>query len=116
MNRKIGRRKHRHHEVEEPTPSDQIRSALLQLLEQRGPDKTACPSAVARKVASEVRDRGRSEDNEDEAWRKLMPQVQAVARELAEEGRIEVTQGGQRVHIDEASGPVRLGLPSGQSD
>jgi hypothetical protein len=102
--------------VEEPTPSDRIRSALLQLLEERGPEKTACPSAVARKVADEVRDSDKSADDEEEAWRELMPQVRAAARELAEEGRIEVTQGGQQVDIDEASGPVRLGLPSGRSD
>ena len=102
--------------MEEPTPSDRIRSALLQLLEERGPEKTACPSAVARKVAGEAGDSGRSEDNKEEAWRELMPQVRAAARELAEEDRIEVTQGGQQVDIDEASGPVRLGLPSGRSD
>lgn len=87
---------------------EQIRSTLLQLLKERGPGKTACPSAVARKLADE--------EGEHEAWRDLMPRVRSVAQKLAEDGRIEVTQGGETVRIDEASGPVRLGLPLGKDN
>lgn len=37
-----------------------------------------------------------------------MEPVRAAAKALAEEGKLEVTQGGETVDVDEAEGPIRL--------
>jgi hypothetical protein len=71
------------------------RSAILDLLEQRDPGKTICPSEAARALAGE--DFGSEMDT-----------VRAAAWELAEEGAIEVTQAGEPVSRDSVRGPIRL--------
>jgi hypothetical protein len=71
------------------------REAILDLLEQRGPEKTICPSDAARTLAGD-RFRGQIEP------------VRHAARKLVAEGRVEVTQGGEPVDLDAARGPVRL--------
>lgn len=71
--------------------------AILDLIADRGPDKTICPSEAARVIAG------------DGDFRPYMDPVRDVAAQLAEEGRIEVTQKGQPVTIGEARGPIRLG-------
>lgn len=76
---------------------DEIRRQMLAVLRERGPDKTACPSEVARRVRPEK-------------WRDVMPDVRRVAARLQEAGRVEVTQGGEPVDPEAASGPIRLGL------
>jgi hypothetical protein len=72
------------------------RSAILELLEQRDPGKTICPSEAARALAG------------DDAFRDEMDTVRAAAWELADEGAIEVTQHGEPVSRDSARGPIRL--------
>jgi len=60
------------------TIADQeIQTCLLRLVSDRGPDKTICPSEVARSL---------SRDD----WRSLLPQVRAVGAALADSGAIEV--------------------------
>ena len=71
--------------------------AILELVEQRGIEKTACPSEAARLLAA---------DGED--FRAHMGAVLAAARSLVAAGRIEVLQKGQVVDLDGARGPVRL--------
>ncbi|WP_035985203.1 DUF3253 domain-containing protein [Leptolyngbya sp. KIOST-1] len=78
--------------------AEHIRATLLDLIAQRGPDKTICPSEVARAL--------RAND-----WRSLMPAVREVGQALAEEGRVVVTQRGQIVDPQTARGPVRYGQP-----
>ena len=73
----------------------ELEQALLALLEARGPEKTACPSEVARAV-----------DPDD--WRPWMEPVRAVARRLAAEGRVRVLQKGEEVDPEGARGPIRL--------
>lgn len=73
---------------------EQIRDRILQKLEQRGPEKTICPSEVARDLGGD-------------GWRQLMPQVREMGRKLAEAGAIEVTQKGQAVDPGRARGPIR---------
>ena len=51
----------------------QMRAAILELLRQRGPGKSICPSDAARAVAGEQ-------------FRPLMDQARAVAAELTDEG------------------------------
>lgn len=75
-----------------------LATAILELLAQRRPGATICPSEVARAEAPED-------------WRPLMPQVRAAAAKLAAAGRIEVTQGGAVVDPRTAHGPIRLRLP-----
>jgi hypothetical protein len=75
-----------------------VGAAILELLAERGPERTICPSEAARRLAG-------AKD-----WRCLMPSVRAAAAILAAEGRIVVTQRGRRVESD-APGPIRLGRP-----
>ena len=83
-------------------PSNQlIEAALLALVVQRGKHTSACPSEVARRVSPAD-------------WRKLMPLVRDVARQLALRGLLDISQGGKSVSPDEPwKGPIRLRLPSG---
>jgi hypothetical protein len=74
----------------------EARQAIVELLAKRARGKTICPSEAARALAG------------DDRFRALMPLVREAARELVAAGRIEVTQGGERVDIDSAHGPVRL--------
>ncbi|MGG6241156.1 DUF3253 domain-containing protein [Nodosilinea sp. AN01ver1] len=76
--------------------ADKIRTTLLALVQQRRPDKTLCPSEVARALSAEQ-------------WRDLMPAVREVGIELAAQGQIVVTQKGQVVDPRTAKGPIRYG-------
>lgn len=73
---------------------DSIQACLLQLVVDRGPDKTICPSEVARALG-------------DQSWRSLMPRVRSIGAALAKSGAIEITQKGQVVSPDDAKGPIR---------
>lgn len=75
-----------------PTPAD-----VLALAQRRGPEKTFCPSEVARALAAD--------------WRPLMPAVRAVANALVERGELVCTQGGIVVDPRQARGPLRYRLP-----
>ena len=72
------------------------RKAILDLLADRDPGRTICPSEAARVLGG------------DDGFRPLMPVVRDAAHTLADAGRIEVTQRGRRVDIDTARGPIRL--------
>ena len=78
----------------------EIERSILALLERRGPGKTICPSDAARALGGEGE------------WRALMAPVRERARAMAAEGRLEVTQRGRVVDIDQARGAIRLRLPS----
>lgn len=80
---------------------DELRSEILRIAEQRGSDKTLCPSDAARSIGAE-------------AWRDLMPAARRIAFELAGEGRVDVTQRGERVESD-ARGPIRIRWVDGQA-
>lgn len=79
-----------------PNDPAEARQAIVELLARRSPGKTICPSDAARALAG------------DDRFRQVMPLVRDAARELVAAERIEVTQGGERVDIDAARGPVRL--------
>jgi hypothetical protein len=70
-----------------------IRAAILDLALQRAPDRSFCPSEVARALSPD--------------WRKLMPQIRATAAEMPE---ILATQKGQPINPLTAKGPIRLRL------
>ena len=70
----------------------------MELLAERDPGATICPSEAARRVGSE------------EDWRLLMWPARQAARRLTAAGRIEITQGGRVVDPADARGPIRLRL------
>jgi len=76
-----------------------LEETLRALLAKRDPTSSICPSEVARAV-------GGSD------WRPLMQPVRDVARRLADEGSLQVTQGGRVVDPGAARGPIRLRLPA----
>lgn len=73
-------------------PDDEIEAALLHLARQRGPEKSFCPSEVARALSTD--------------WRDLMPRIREVAAQLP----LIATQKGARVDPQTARGPIRLRL------
>lgn len=60
---------------------DPIEAAILELLASRAKGATICPSEAARAA-------------DPEGWRDLMERTHAVARAMAAEGRVVLTQGG----------------------
>jgi hypothetical protein len=86
---------------EEPTDAARrirAEATVRALLSHRGPDKTICPSDVARTIGGA-------------AWRSVMPLVRELVVELAKRGELEVRQRGRKVNADTASGPIRLAMP-----
>lgn len=75
-----------------------IRDTILRLLNERTSGASICPSEVARAVTNGN-------------WRALMPVVRDIARELANDGIVEIRQKGQRVSpSDTWRGPIRIVL------
>lgn len=79
----------------------ELRAAILELVRERGPEKSICPSEAARRLYDD--------------WRDRMPAVREVAANLQRENKIEVLQGGNPVDPESASGPIRLHLPEDRS-
>ncbi len=78
-------------------PSEaQARATIRDLLEQRDPGKTICPSEAARALGG------------DDGFRELMPLVRDAARAMVADDEIDVTQKGDVVDLDTARGPIRL--------
>lgn len=75
-----------------------LERTIGELLDQRRPDASICPSEAARAV-------------DPEGWRELMPAARAAAGRLAAAGEVEVTQGGAVVDVAGARGPVRVRRP-----
>lgn len=82
---------------------DRVVEVLLARVARRAPGRSICPSEVARVL---------SPDN----WRALMPKIREVARRLAREGRVVVTQGGDvRDPRADWRGPIRISQPPGSA-
>lgn len=76
--------------------SEKLRSAILDLARERGPDKTICPSDAARAVGGVQ-------------WRDLMDDARDIARDLARSGDVEITQKGTVLDPDQPwRGPIRI--------
>ncbi|WP_244930025.1 DUF3253 domain-containing protein [Nocardioides sp. W7] len=78
--------------------ADPLEQTILDLLDQRAPGATICPSDAARAAAPDD-------------WRPLMQPVRDAAARLATAGLVEVTQGGAVVDVATARGPVRIRRP-----
>ncbi|MDQ6648228.1 MAG: DUF3253 domain-containing protein [Pseudomonadota bacterium] len=75
-----------------------IAATMVELLRQRAPSASICPSDVARALASN-----------EPAWRALMPSIRETAAALARSECIVITQGTGRVDpADVDHGPIRL--------
>ena len=87
---------------EKPAETDaRLEAAILELLAERGRDKTICPSEAAKLV-------GGKDSRHD--WESLMEPARAAARRLVSAGRIVITQKGSVVDPSTAKGPIRLRL------
>ena len=78
-----------------------LEAAILELLAERGRDKTICPSEAAKLV-------GGKDTRRD--WEGLMEPARAAARRLVAQGKIVITQHGAVVDRSTAKGPIRLKL------
>jgi hypothetical protein len=84
------------------TLAERIRECVMELLVERGPGRSICPSEAARMVGVRISCR----------WQDLMRPVRTVAAALAEGGVLEATQHENVVDIRDVRGPVRLRLRS----
>lgn len=82
--------------------AERIRECVMELLNQRGPGHSICPSEAARALSLHIGGR----------WQDLMRPVRTVAAALAEAGVIEVIQHEAVVDVRDVRGPVRLRLRS----
>jgi hypothetical protein len=80
--------------MDDPVRTDAER-AILDLLAQRDPGKTICPSEAARALGGHEH----------------MALVREAAGALRERGEVAVTQRGEPVDPATARGPIRLGRP-----
>ena len=101
----VGTAKSASEEAGEGADRQALENAIFTLLAQRQRGATICPSDAARAVYP----------NADQ-WRAAMPAVRAIARQLAAQGRLVVTQGGKAVDTTTAKGPIRLCLPPGNGN
>jgi hypothetical protein len=73
-----------------------LRETILAMARERAPDKTICPSDAARAVGGD-------------AWRDLMDDARDIARRLAKNGDVEITQRGEVLDPDATwRGPIRI--------
>jgi hypothetical protein len=72
-----------------------IPQTILTMAAMRGPDKTVCPSEIARALFPTN-------------WRKHMQDIRDAAIKLQKDGKVTITQKGQLVDVEHIKGPVRI--------
>jgi hypothetical protein len=82
--------------------TEKLEAAILELLADRGPNKSICPSEAAKLVGGTAVRRD---------WESLMEPAREAARRLTKSGNIVMTQKGKPVDPAEVRGPIRLRLP-----
>lgn len=78
-----------------PPGIDIIQASIIELTTARGPDKSICPSEVARSL-------------EPGRWQSLMTPVRQAAIALQKAGRIDILRKGRPVPPEEVRGVIRL--------
>lgn len=73
----------------------EIEQAILSETAKRGPDKSTCPSEIARMLFPEN-------------WRKHMAEVREAAIHLQQQGQVLITQKGAPVDVRQIKGPIRI--------
>lgn len=76
-----------------------LAALILRHAQARGPDKSICPSEVARDFAR---------DDGPDAWRRHLGAVRRAAAALATAGRIDILRKGKPVPPEAARGVIRL--------
>jgi hypothetical protein len=76
-------------------PDKLLSQTILTMAAERAPDKTVCPSEIARTLFPVN-------------WRKQMQDVRDAAVELQKKGKVTITQKGQPVDINYIKGPIRI--------
>ena len=79
-------------------PIQSIEDTILALTAARGPDKSICPSEVARAVSPEG----------GGTWQSLLGPVRKSAVQLALAGRIDILRKGQPIDPRSMKGVIRL--------
>lgn len=74
---------------------EKLTASIRNMADERGTDKTFCPSEVARQEGGE-------------SWRDLMDDVREAAARMVSEGTLQVLQKGEVVDLATAKGPVRF--------
>lgn len=76
---------------------ENIKNSHIKFAEERGFDKTYCPSEVARELFPEN-------------WREMMEEVREIGDELIREGKLEILQKGvvQENVSTHIKGPIRF--------
>lgn len=77
---------------------DELERTILDLVAERGPGKTICPSEAARSLAGK----------DPEAWSRLMPNVRRAAVRLMKAGQVEIRRKGRAVDPDDFRGIYRI--------
>ena len=72
-----------------------ISEKILSIALKRGPEKSTCPSEVARMLFPSD-------------WRKQMKNVVDVAINLHHQGKVVITQKGIPIDVEHMKGPVRI--------
>ena len=72
-----------------------IISTILSVATQRGPEKSTCPSEIARMLFPND-------------WRKHMKNVVNEAIDLHNQGKVVITQKGLPIDVNHIKGPVRI--------
>lgn len=79
-------------------PQPDIKATILKEAAMRGPEKSTCPSEIARKLFPEN-------------WRAHMPAIREEAIALQKQGLVLITQKGESVDTAEIKGPIRIKIP-----
>ena len=88
----------------EPT---RIEASILKLTTARGPDKSICPSEVARALHP---------GPEPDGWQSLLTPVRQAAVRLAGAGRIDILRKGRVIPAHEVRGVIRLRIKRGAGE
>jgi hypothetical protein len=76
-------------------PPTDISATILSTATHRGPEKSTCPSEVARMLFPDD-------------WRKHMKDVVDVAIDLHNQGKVVITQKGIPIDVNHIKGPIRI--------
>jgi hypothetical protein len=79
--------------------TNSIAQNILAMAAERAPDKTVCPSEIARAIYPAD-------------WRKHMQEVRDAAVALQKNGKVVITQKGKPVDVEHIKGPIRIKLNS----
>lgn len=72
-----------------------IKTTILTVAKNRGPEKSTCPSEIARMLFPDD-------------WRKHMSEVVDVAINLHHQGKVAITQKGIPIDVQHIKGPIRI--------